>query len=149
MWIIATNIATRGYSIKKQEGWGRKFSVTPSDKIGIISTPGQKRVFSLHPSDTKQDLLPPSDMFFSCDPPRQFCPILPPSDSLSWRFYPPRTFFLSILPPADSFFHPIYPPRTVYFDNFTPLDIFLKVLPPSDTFSWEPPWTKNCIPSIL
>jgi len=52
----------RAIPLKKEEG--RKFSVTPLDKIGILSTPGQKRVFSLPPSDIKHFFTPLGHTFF-------------------------------------------------------------------------------------
>jgi len=116
---------------------GRKFSVTPSDKIGIFFNPWTKRVFSLPPSDTKQDFLPLGHIFFLLTP-SQFCQILPPSGQLFTPILPPSDSFLSILYPSDSFFHPFYhgqfiltvlPPQT-FFDDFTPTYIFFFLRPP-------------------
>jgi len=101
--------------------------VTPSDKIGILSTPEQKRVFSLPPSDTKQDFFTPLGHVFSCDPPDSFV-----------QFYPPWTVFYTHFTPLRQFFHLFYPPQTVYFDNFTPSDIFPKMLPPRTPFLETP-----------
>jgi len=107
----------KGYSIKKTGG-GRKFSVTPSDKIGVFSTPWTK-------TDTKQDFLPHRTFFFLW-PPGQFCPILSHSDSFSHKCYPPRTVCFVHVTPLGQLFSPFYPPQTVYFDNFTPLGFFFR-----------------------
>jgi len=117
---------------------GRKFYVTPLDKIWIFSTPGQKRVFSLPPRTQYRIFLPLSDMFFldlsNFTSIRQFSPpILPPLDS-----------YLSILPPMDSIFHQFYPLGQFILTILPPSDIFPKMLLLGHFFL-RPPWTKIAV----
>jgi len=122
----------RAIPLKNQKG-GRKISLTPSDKIRIFQPPGQKRVFSLPPSDTKQDFFTLLGHVLFLWPPRQFCPILPPSDSFSCRFYPLGQFFVNL------------PPRTAFFTHFTPLGHFFNNFTPLGHFFLRPLSDKNCI----
>jgi len=119
----------KGYSIKKQ--------VTFSDKNGIFSTPWTKTGIFLTPLGHKTGFFYPLGQVFFLWPLEQFCPIFLGQFFLSILPPPHVHFVVNFTPPRKAFL-PILPPWTVYFDNFTPSDIFLKMLPPSDTFSWDP-----------
>jgi len=121
----------KGYSIKKTDDLlGQKWDFfNPLDKNGYLP---------YHPRTQNRIFFTPSDMFSSCDPLNSF----------------PRTVFPSDFAPLVQFFLQIYTPSEIFFTNFTPFgqfiltilppsDIFPKMLPPSDTFSWDPR-TKKC-----
>jgi len=107
-WYCWKDIYCKGYSIKKTGG-GRKFSVTPSDKIGIFSTAWTKTGIFLTPLGHKSDICYPLGHASSCDPQTVlsnftvfpadsflsiFSPIIPPPPlgQFILTFLPPQTF---------------------------------------------------------
>jgi len=117
----------------------------PPGQIRNFFTPTQKRVFSLPPWTKNRTFYPPRTTLFLW-PPGQFCS----------NFTTLGHFFFLILPPSDSFFSKMLPGQKEGFPytldrtippgqkgNFPPSEKNSDNFTPSDTFSWDPPWTNK------
>jgi len=117
--LVSENKILRAIPLKKQDGRGRKFSVTPSDKIGICSTPWTKTGIFFSPLGHKTGFVyPPPTCFVHVTPSDSFVQFYPPRTVFSADFTPLGHFFCQIYP-LEQLFHPFYPLRH-FFDDLTP-----------------------------
>jgi len=141
VWVRSFYILVRAIPLKRLEGGEEIFRDLPGQNVNLF-TPWTKTGIFLTPSDTKQDLYPPRTYLFLLSP-RQFCSILPPSDSFPanfaplgqffCQFYPPRTAFSNYFTPLGHFILTILLPSDIFFDDFTPLGQFF-LRPPDILF---------------